>query len=460
MRNSAIILLLLLFFSCQNKEKEVRILFTGDILLSRNVKEEYTFRKASPWEDLMPLFKSADIVVGNLEGAVGHANQAVCPAVNAPVFPVDSCDISLLHEAGFRHVTIENNHILDLGKEGKNNTISTLLNNGIEPVSFENSPYFIRTKNIVVSIVAVNTVMNRDSTKQAIPSIELKQKLRLAGKLSNLVVVSIHWGSEFLEWTNEEQREAAKWLIAHGADIIIGSHPHVVQPPELIDGKPVFFSLGNHLFDQKYPATKEGLIAEIVIKNNRYHCSALKTKTKKNSFYPILDGKYPFESKPQLLRALLKISGYTIIPQSIPEKNQTVLLGYKADRMIWNSHPMPLSAIGAHRLDGENEYLFTLERYYSRLDKEVGLRPYVYSVDHYGLLSRWRGSALAWPLLDAEISPLDDKTLCALHRGDSYIMPNKTQNNLRVAAYQWNGFGFKGVDDSVACQYCGVEFQR
>jgi len=458
MKNLTIIIFTLLLFSCQNKEKEIRILFTGDILLSRNVKEEYTFRKTSPWEELTPLFKSADLVIGNLEGAVGHANQAVCPEVMAPVFPIDSCDISLLHKAGFKHITIENNHILDLGKEGKNNTVSALLNNGIEPVSFENSPHFIRTKGVVVSIVAVNTVMNRDSTKQMIPSIELKQKLRLAGKLSNLVVVSIHWGSEFLEWTNEEQREAAKWLIAHGADIIIGSHPHVVQPPELIDGKPVFFSLGNHLFDQKYPATKEGVIAEIVIKNNKYHCSALKTQTKKNSFYPELNGKYPFKSKPQPLRELLTINGYTIIPQSIPEKNQTVLLGCKADRMIWHSHPMPLSTIGSHRLDGENEYLFTLERHYSTLDKEINLRPYVYSVDHYGLLSRWRGSALAWPLLDAEISPLDDKTLCALHRGDSYIMPDKTQNNLRVAAYQWNSFGFKGVNDSVACRECTFPF--
>jgi len=75
-------------------------------------------------------------------------------------------------------------------------------------------------------------------------------------------------------------------------------------------------------------------------------------------------------------------------------------------------------------------------------------------MDNKGLIARWRGSALAWPLIDAQISPADKKVLCALHRGDSFIKLDKSVKNTRIGAYKWNGFGFKGISDSIACKAC------
>lgn len=187
-------------------------------------------------------------------------------------------------------MTVENNHSLDLGLKGKSKTISALVENSLKSISLENSPYFFNTKGCIISIIAVNLVMNRDSSKYKIPSTELKQKLSLARTFSNIVIVSVHWGSELLEWPNTEQRNSAKWFISNGADIIIGHHPHVVQKPELIDGKPVYFSLGNHLFDQKYSSTKEGLIADIEIKNGKFYCKGIKTLNQINSFNPEIQG--------------------------------------------------------------------------------------------------------------------------------------------------------------------------
>ena len=69
--------------------------------------------------------------------------------------------------------------------------------------------------------------------------------------------------------------------------------------------------------------------------------------------------------------------------------------------------------------------IFHASRHYSSIDGEVNLRPYVYIADDKGLVAKWRGSALAWPLLDAMISPKDSKIICALHRGNSFIMPDK-----------------------------------
>ena len=461
LRNGKYLLLIILGFtfltSGQADRSEIRVLFVGDILLSRNVKQEIQTRKTYPWGNFNPLFHSADLVLGNLEGAVGNFNDRMDSKTESPVFNIDSADIHLLKDAGFKIITIENNHNLDLGKKGRSNTIEALKHNNITPVLLDNSPQFFTIKDVVFSLISLNIVLCRDSSKNIIPSIEIEQKLRLAKSLSNILIVSIHWGSELLDWPNKEQREIANWLVENGADIIIGSHPHIIQKPELIGGKPVFFSLGNHLFDQKYPITKKGLIVDIRIQNGKFNCTGILTHTKYNSYYPEITDSIDFNFKPILYRVTpLKINNYTIKPLSVSDgiDNRIVLQAFQKDKLAWNTHPMSIISISSSKLDGKNEYLFILEKHYSSLDNEYNVRPYVYDLDNKGLVARWRGSALAWPLIDAQISPFDNKILCALHRGDSFIKLDKTTKNTRIAAYAWNGFGFKGVADSITCATC------
>jgi hypothetical protein len=447
---------ILLLNSCVKKSDTVQILFVGDILLSRNVKEEYSSRKTFPWQKLETLFQSADLVIGNLEGAVGNSKEQINPLALSPVFAIDSSDIELLVNAGFNAITVENNHGFDLGIKGKTKTISTLAENNIKSISLESSPYFFNTKGCVISIIAINLVMNRDSSKYEIPSIEIKQKLRLARALSNIVIVSVHWGSELLEWPNNEQRKTAKWLISQGTDLIIGHHPHVVQRPELIDGKPVYFSLGNHLFDQKYSSTKEGLIAEIEIKNGKFYCKGIKTTTQKNSFYPEAKGVSVSYFKPiDYSKQAFTINNINIIPENIDIVNKTILKAYSKNQLLWKSHPMSLVTLQKIKIDKEVDHLFSLETYYSSLDKEITIRPYVYSIDKKGITARWRGSALAWPIIDAQILPNNNEILCAQHRGDAFILLGKyTVAAQKVAAYKWNGFGFDFITDSTICRDC------
>jgi poly-gamma-glutamate synthesis protein (capsule biosynthesis protein) len=103
--------------------------------------------------------------------------------------------------------------------------------------------------------------------------------------------------------------------------------------------------------------------------------------------------------------------------------------------------------------------VFTLERRRSTIDGEDGLRPYVYEVGPKGLVARWRGSALAWPLLDAALLPGRDGLVCALHRRDSFVVLRPDSAGVRTAVYRWNGFGFSGVDDATAVAACGELFQ-
>jgi hypothetical protein len=277
----------------------------------------------------------------------------------------------------------------------------------------------------------------------------------LARALSDIVIVSVHWGSELLDWPNSDQRSAAKWLISNGADVIIGHHPHVVQMPELIDGKPVYFSLGNHLFDQKYESTKEGLIAAIEVKNGKLYCKGIKTQNQKNSFYPEVQetSEYYFEPV-EYSKQKLTVNNIKIIPENIDIVNKIVLKGFEKDQLLWKSHPMSLVSLQKINIEDKDDHLFSLESYYSTIDKEINIRPYVYKIDKTGITARWRGSALAWPMLDAQISPYNNEVLCALHRGDSFINLEKTLKVNKIAAYKWNGFGFNFIKDSTICGDC------
>lgn len=457
------ILALIVLTSGREEKPEIRVLFVGDILLSRNVKQEFQARKTFPWVSLKPLFQSADLVAGNLEGAVGDIQDRLNSPVESPVFAIDATDIPMLKTAGFTVLTIENNHSLDLGRTGKKNTIEALRKNQLTPVCLENSPQFFTVKDVVISLVTLNLVLGRDSSKNQIPSIEIEQKLRLAKSLSNIVIVSIHWGSELLDWPSHEQRKTASWLIRNGADIIIGSHPHVIQKPELIEGKPVFFSLGNHLFDQKYPRTKEGLMVDIRIQKGKFSCKGILTHTQSNSFYPEISDTmdYKFDSIPYRITSL-QISQYVLKPMSVNEGDEAriVLQAFQNEQIVWKTHPMSVISLNSCKLDGKNEYLFALEKHYSSLDSEMNVRPYVYSIDNQGLIARWRGSALAFPLIDAQILSSNNKILCALHRGDSFIKLDKTIKDERVVAYEWNGFGFKGMSDSIACEACDKQYRK
>ena len=448
--------------NCYSQNKEVKILFVGDILLSRNVRREIETRKTFPWENLRSLFHSEDLVIGNLEGAVGKADKGIREK-GSPVFDIDSLHIPLLQLAGFNVLTVENNHINDLGIEGRKKTLESLRFNRLSPVDYGNSPQFFTVNDIVISLIALNIILSADSSKNSIPSIEVSQKLRLAKSLSNLVIVSIHWGSELLEWPNKNQYDIARWLVKNGADLIIGGHPHVIQQPELIEGKPVFFSLGNHLFDQKYATTKTGLMVSIAIKNGKFTCKGITTRTAHNSFYPEISDQISYNYGTFTLNThTLAIGDFNIRPKSVLQEGQykIMLEGFQDGKKIWHTGPKSIVTLNSGKIDGKTDYLFALERHYSSLDNEVSLRPYVYSINNQGIYARWRGSGLAWPLLDAMLLPDDNQILCALHRGDSFINPNNNSRKPHVAAYKWNGFGFTGNNDTTKCKSCQNLFEK
>lgn len=266
----------------------VRLLFTGDILLSRHVASELEHRRVSPWARYSELFHNAQWVSGNLEGVFGSPSDCIESAHLCFANPDSS--VEFLRLAGFRGLTLENNHAGDLGSAGREHTRNLLEQESLVPVDFENSPQFSRVGDATLALISVTLIPAADGRVQQIPSPEIFEKLRAAREAADLVVVSIHWGVEYQRLPDAGQRALARWLIQHGADLIVGHHPHVVQPPACVDGHPVFFSLGNHVFDQRYPPTKEGLIADCQLKGRRLSCQGIRTQTPRGTSFPALEG--------------------------------------------------------------------------------------------------------------------------------------------------------------------------
>jgi poly-gamma-glutamate synthesis protein (capsule biosynthesis protein) len=142
------------------------------------------------------------------------------------------------------------------------------------------------------------------------------------------------------------------------------------------------------------------------------------------------------------------------------DDREIVIEGRREGTRPWRSQGLPLLSAQVGQLRGAAgpEYLVTLERRSSPIDNEAGARPYVYEAGPEGLVARWRGSALAWPLIDAALLPSSDGVLCALHRRDSFLVLQPSSEGVRTAAYRWNGFGFSGVDDPAVVARCRVLF--
>lgn len=445
-----------------------RLLFVGDVLLTREVSREIDRRGRSPWADMKGI-GAADFAMANFEGAVGEGDG--CTGREAdPCFEVRPGMLRFLAEAGFKAVGIANNHAGDVGEAGRIATKNGLRKVGIHALDFEGSPGFARVGGHTLAVVAINQVAGRDGQIDAVPSLAVERKLRLARAMADWVVVFVHWGSELKDWPQDGQRRLAEWLVSNGVDLIVGHHPHVPVAPECIKGRPVFYSLGNHVFDQKYPDTKEGMLADCRISSGVLSCGPLFTHTPTGSSFPRIqdkgDTREPIAQCAVPAGKGMSIAGWRLRPWG--ERNQLVsgpmvIEGTAAGRKGWKVAGRQVLSIDAGSLvAGQPPMLLTVERHPSPIDNEDGPRPYVYDVTDHGLVARWRGSALAWPLIDARlVEAVEGRSLlCALHRADSFIQLDPSTGARRTALYQWNGFGFDVVEDEAARERCQAAFRE
>lgn len=266
----------------ENASDSIVIVVAGDLLLDRGVRPVVE-RRGVAWlfEGVSKEFSDADAVIVNLECPLTDVST---PLVKKFIFRADTRWAKGLRAAGVTHASMANNHSNDQGFQGLASTYKSLTEAGIVPVgtSKDNTPQLITSKskgNTHKQTVAVFAAVlfplenwsanSRASVRPKQVSVETLAKEISEYKNSHpndVVVAVLHWGVEFQQSPSPKQRLQAQMLVSAGADVIVGHHPHVLQPKSQILGKPVFFSLGNFIFDQHAAIARRGALARIVIR--------------------------------------------------------------------------------------------------------------------------------------------------------------------------------------------------
>ncbi len=254
---SSVIVFLLSFIPFHNAsvDNNVTVLFAGDIMLGRSVMEAsldnndflYPFRNTSD------LLKNADITFVNLENPIIKNCQRHTGGFKFCTTPEIA---SGLEFAGVDIATLANNHSGNYGKDGLEQTKKYLDEYNVSYVD-GNNLIIKGVKGIKFGFLGFDLVSKDISTKD----IEL---IVNSDKLVDILIVGVHWGEEYHSIANNYQTSIAKQIVKAGADVVVGHHPHWVQNHEEINSVPIYYSLGNFIFDQMWSEeTKKGLIVKM-----------------------------------------------------------------------------------------------------------------------------------------------------------------------------------------------------
>lgn len=260
------------------------LMFHDDQLISAYDEEKDRYDFKPMFSDVKPILSDADVTLANFETTLG--GEAIgfkgYPQFNSPDEVVDA-----IKDAGVDIVTTANNHILDTKKEGLFRTLEVLEEKGVKSVgtyiNSDSSRILIHEeKDIKIAILAYTSVMN--SSGREYPEDELHTMVNFLTeeninrdikeakeKKADLIIALVHWGVEYEREPSEEQIKYANLLAEKGVDLILGSHPHVIQPTDTIktNEKDVFviYSMGNFISNQRvetlgkdFAHTEDGII--------------------------------------------------------------------------------------------------------------------------------------------------------------------------------------------------------
>lgn len=315
--------------------KNITISAIGDIMAHDNQlkaqfdKNNGTYSFDNNFKHVKQYISSSDLAIGNLETTLAgpEAKYSSFPKFNSPDELADA-----IKNSGVDIVSTINNHTYDRGSGGVYRTLDILNSKGLEAVGTKKSNtdknFLIKNvQGIKLGITAysygqvygsttslnglpidysdLNNLNIFNSSYVDIAFNEIKDTLDIMNnEETDLQVVVLHWGDEYTRSPNEFQKELAKKLCDYGVDVIIGSHPHMVQPIEIIKSEEndnetlVIYSLGNFLSNQRNEIlnkkfTEDGIIVDINVSKD---LNTGKTKISSVQYIPTWVNKYTDKS--------------------------------------------------------------------------------------------------------------------------------------------------------------------
>lgn len=365
MKKFAILLLscMLLITGCnKNNEKQIEepimepetpkeevynlsLVMVGDCLIHGAVYSDalvgyntYDFTKMI--DRIKPIIKQYDLAFYNQETIIGGKSIGLStyPQFNSPEEVGDA-----FIDAGFNLVSLANNHTLDRGETAILNSVNYWKNKedvmvaGSYDSEEERQKIDIREKNgITYTLLAYTTATNGLQTPEGkeylvnrYDASKVKQDIERVRDKVDVLMVSMHWGSEYTHEPTIEEKEIAAYLASLDVDIVIGHHPHVIQPITYIDDTLVIYSLGNFLSGQFGEAKNVGLLTALNI--TKTVKEDISTITLSNVGTELIYTDYVTVETPYGLGA----KNYKLYPFS--ELNNTILPNYKQIREKYNA---------------------------------------------------------------------------------------------------------------------------
>ena len=237
-------------------EPPVSLIAVGDVMLSRDV--DSTMKRRSgydyPFIEVKDYLQQGDIVFANLEAPI-TPGRAI--ATEEMVFRADPEVAAVLKDVGFNILSLANNHILNFGQTGLQDTYTYLDEQEIQYCGTQTSNPAIVEKNKLKFAFLAYTYNSMNISEMQSQVADIVEEVEY-------VIISMHAGNEYAAVASKQQKDFAHAAVDAGAELVLGHHPHVTQPIEKYNDKYIFYSLGNFVFDQMWSEeTKKGLIANI-----------------------------------------------------------------------------------------------------------------------------------------------------------------------------------------------------
>ena len=237
----------------------IQMVFVGDIMLDET-PGQFIKRGKDPFKSFAPILDTADISIGNLECVVGTSgkkeDKPYTFMANPRVIPVLKRHLSA--------VSLANNHSADFGTQAFSQMLDLFDKDGLRyfgagrNISEAHQPIFFTVKGKRIAVLGYNEFFPRSfEALDDRPGIAWSEddyviydiKQAREKYQANYVIVFPHWGIEHEKIASTRQVHLAHLMIENGADAVIGGHPHVTQNIEIYKGKPIFYSLGNFVFN-------------------------------------------------------------------------------------------------------------------------------------------------------------------------------------------------------------------
>lgn len=269
-------------------KENVSVAVTGDVMFARKMPNVLSM-DSSPFSGVSNTTSNVDLLLVNFENAATTSGDALKGDVP---LKCDPSYVPLLKANNLTVAALANNHAFDYGETGMKDTLQNLKDNDITPMGAGNNAdeaHAAVVKEVNGRKITILNYMDSENfaeySQEVMPYATASgagysaydsadaQKQIAENNDSDLIIAYMHFGNEYSNSPNDNQVKISHELIDYGADVVIGAHPHVPEGIDMYNGKPIFYSLGNFIFDQSNTATHVAYFVKMDLVDDKCECT-------------------------------------------------------------------------------------------------------------------------------------------------------------------------------------------